>query len=64
MAATTDFISFDDKGTLSDILTDVKKYQSGHYYVPVLGTRDTRLLDFTLSFSLSLTSKFSLQLYS
>ncbi len=60
----TDFTAFDDNGTLTGILTDVKEYQPDKYYVPVFGTRDTRSLDFTVRASLTLTSKFSMQLYS
>ncbi len=59
-----DFTSFDDKGKLSGILNEVQEYQPGQYYVPIFGTRDTRSLDFTLRGSLTLTSKFSMQLYS
>jgi hypothetical protein len=59
-----DFTIFDDNGKLAGILTDVKEYQPGYYYVPVFGTRDTRSLDFTVRGSLTLTSKFSMQLYS
>lgn len=62
--AEADFTSFDDKGKLSGILNEVQEYQPGQYYVPVFGTRDTRSLDFTLRGSLTLTSKFSMQLYS
>jgi len=59
-----DFTAFDDNGSLAGILADVKEYQPDQYYVPVFGTRDTRSLDFTLRASLTLTSKFSMQLYS
>jgi len=60
----TDFTDFDDNGTLAGILADVKEYKPDQYYVPVFGTRDTRSLDFTVRASLTLTSKFSMQLYS
>jgi hypothetical protein len=61
--AYTDFIAFDDKGLLNTILSDVKEYKTGQYYVPVFGTRDTRSLDLTVRGSLTFTSKFSMQLY-
>jgi len=59
-----DFTAFDDNGTLAGILSGVNEYEPGQYYVPVFGTRDTRSLDFTVRGSLTLTSKFSMQLYS
>lgn len=59
-----DFTAFEDNGALSGILADVKEYQPDKYYVPVFGTRDTRSLDFTVRAALTLTSKFSMQLYS
>jgi len=59
-----DFTAFDDNGTLGNILSDVKEYQPGRYYVPVFGTRDTRSLDFTVRGSLTLSSKLSMQVYS
>lgn len=57
------YSSFDDKGTLGNILAGVKEYQPGKYYVPVFGARNTRSLDFTMRGSLTFTSKFSMQLY-
>ncbi len=59
-----DFTAFEDNGALAGILSGVKEYKPGHYYVPVFGTRDTRSLDFTVRASVTLTSKFSMQLYS
>ncbi|HSL85921.1 MAG TPA: DUF5916 domain-containing protein, partial [Bacteroidales bacterium] len=59
-----DFTAFEDNGALAGILSEVKEYKPGHYYVPVFGTRDTRSLDFTVRAALTLTSKFSMQLYS
>ncbi|HOF19737.1 MAG TPA: DUF5916 domain-containing protein [Bacteroidales bacterium] len=59
----TDFTAFDDGGMLGGILSGVKEYQSGMYYVPVFGTRDTRAIDFTVRGSLTFTSKLSTQLY-
>jgi hypothetical protein len=59
----TEFTAFDDNGMLAGILSDVKEYKSGQYYVPVFGTRDTRSLDLTVRGSLTFTSKFSMQLY-
>ena len=59
----TQFTAFDDMGMLANILTDVKEYKPGQYYVPVFGKRDTRSLDLTLRGSLTFTSKFSMQLY-
>jgi hypothetical protein len=59
----SDFTAFDDKGSLGDILADVKEYKPGQYFVPVFGTRDTRSLDLTVRGSLTFTSKFSIQLY-
>jgi hypothetical protein len=58
-----DFVAFDDKGTLDEILSDVNQYKPGQYYVPVFGIRDTRSLDLTIRSSLTFTRKFSLQLY-
>ena len=59
----TDFTAFDDLGMLDNILSGVKEYSPGQYYVPLFGTRDTRSIDFTLRGSLTFTSKFSMQLY-
>lgn len=59
----SDYTSFDDRGILEDILSEVKEYTTDHYYVPVFGKRDTRALDLTIRGSLTFTSKFSTQLY-
>lgn len=53
-----------DDGTLAAILAGVKEYKPGWHYVPVFGVRDTRSVDLTVRGSLTLTSRFSMQLYS
>lgn len=58
-----DYVAFDDKGLLGEILAGVKPYGTGQYYVPVFGMRDTRSLDLTLRGSLTFTRNFSMQLY-
>jgi hypothetical protein len=59
-----DYVNFNDEGMLNNILSDVEPYDTGQYYVPVFGGRDTRSLDFTLRGTVTFTPDLSLQLYS
>lgn len=59
----TDFVAFDDHGTLDAILAGVDPAGVDQYYVSVFGARDTRSADITLRGTFTLTPKLSIQLY-
>lgn len=60
----SDYRSFDDGGSLNQILSNKEPFSDNAYYVPVFGERDTRSLDFTLRSTVTFTRNLSLQVYS